>query len=79
MEYFSKQEGLLKKHGIKELGSWTVIGEHLMVSVYEAPSSDALLKFLMEPEYAAVSAFETMEVRMAVSNEEIAKMLKLAK
>ena len=79
MEYFSKEKALLKKHGIKSLGSWTVIGEHLMVMVLEAPSSDAILKFMMEPELMAISASETMEVKMAVSNEEIAKMLKLAK
>ena len=47
--------------------------------MYEAPSSDALLKFIMEPECAAVSAFETVEVKMAISNEEIARMLKQAK
>jgi hypothetical protein len=33
----------------------------------------------MEPECAAVSAFETVEVKMAISNEEIARMLKQAK
>ena len=41
MEYFSKEGELLKKHGIKSLGSWTAYGEHLMVTVYEAPSSNA--------------------------------------
>jgi hypothetical protein len=30
MEYLSKRDGLLKKHGIKMLGSWTVPAEHLI-------------------------------------------------
>ena len=75
MELMSKRDGLLKKHGIRELGSWTVAGEHLAVMVYEAPSSDAFSKFLMEPEFMPVNAFETIEVKLAISNEEVAKML----
>ena len=70
-----KRDGLLKKHRVKELGSWTALGEHLAVIVYEAPSSEAFEKFCMEPEFLAVNAFETVEVKLAVSNEEIAKML----
>jgi uncharacterized protein with GYD domain len=75
MEYMRKRDGLLKKYGVKELGSWTAMGEHLAVMVFEAPSLDAFEKFSMEPEFLAVHAFETVEVKLAVSNEEIAKML----
>ena len=75
MEYAGKSDRLMKKHGIKELGSWTVIGEHLAVMVYEAPSSDVFTKFLMEPEWMPVNAFETVEVKLAISNEEVRKML----
>jgi len=75
MKFAEKRGRLLKKHGIKELGSWTVMGEHLAVMVYEAPSLDAFEKFSMEPEFLAVNAFETVEVKLAVSNEEVAKML----
>jgi hypothetical protein len=43
--------------------------------VYEAPSSDVFTKFLMEPEWMPVNAFETVEVKLAISNEEVRKML----
>jgi uncharacterized protein with GYD domain len=72
-EYVSKRDGLLKKHGVKMIGSWTVIGEHLAVWVFEAASSDAFGKFLMEPELMAVNTFETMEVKMALSSDEVMK------
>jgi len=75
MEYTSKRDGLLKKHGVKMIGSWTVIGEHLAVWIFEASSADAFGKYLMEPELMAVNAFETMEVKMAMSSEEVMKML----
>jgi uncharacterized protein with GYD domain len=79
LEWFSKRDGLLNKHGIKSLGSWTAMGEHLTLVVYEAPSSDAIMKLFSEPEMMAFNAIETMEVKMAISNEEVAKMLKQAK
>jgi hypothetical protein len=52
LELPDKLGGLEKKHGIKRVGVWTVIPEHLLVWVYEAPSSEALQKFSMEPEIA---------------------------
>jgi hypothetical protein len=36
MNYLSKREALFKKHGIKELGSWISLAEHLTISVTEA-------------------------------------------
>jgi hypothetical protein len=79
MEYFSKLDGLSKKHGIKKLGGWTVYTEHLSVMVSEAPSLDAFQKLGMEPEVLALNAYETYEVKVALSAEEAMKMLKQAK
>jgi hypothetical protein len=47
IEYLSKIDGLLKKHGIKNLGGWGVYTEHLTVGVMEAPSLDAVQKCSM--------------------------------
>jgi hypothetical protein len=79
MEYSSKLDGLMKKHGIKNLGGWGVYTEHLTVMVGEAPSLDAFQKLGMEPEVLAMSAYETCEVKLASSMEEAAKMLRQAK
>jgi hypothetical protein len=76
MEYISKSDGLMKKHGIKEFGGWNVPTEHLTFGVFEAPSFDALMKFGMEPAVLALSEFETYELKMATSMKEAEQMLK---
>ena len=65
-----------KKHGLKRVGVWTVIPEHLTVWVYEAPSSEILQKFSMEPEIVRWMAWNTNEIKLAMSLEESVKLLK---
>ena len=79
MDLMSKRDGLLKKHGIKELGNWYVPSEHIVIIVDEAPSLDDFQKLMMEPEYIAMFAFMTLETKVALSAEEAMKMLKKAK
>jgi len=64
MEYLSKRDGLLKKHGIKMLGWWNVHLEHLTVAALEMPNSDAFQKFSMEPEFMATTVYITHELKM---------------
>jgi hypothetical protein len=79
MEYCSKLDGIQKKHGMKTLGNWTVPTEHLTVAVFEAPSFEAFQKCGMEPAVLALGAYETYEVKSALSMEEAVKMLRQAK
>jgi len=76
LELPSKLGGLEKKHGVKRVGAWTVIPEHLVVWVYEAPNSEALQKFSMEPILLRWMAFNTSEIKLAMSLEESMKLLK---
>jgi hypothetical protein len=76
LELPDKLGGLENKHGIKRVGVWTVIPEHLFVWVYEAPSSEVLQKFSMEPEMAKWMAWNTSEIKLAMSLEESMKLLK---
>jgi hypothetical protein len=76
LELPSKLTALEKKHGIKRIGAWTVVPEHLLVWVYEAPSSEALQKFSMERELLKWMAFNTSEIKLAMSLEESMKLLK---
>ena len=76
LELPDKLSGLEKKHGIKRVGAWTVVPEHLLVWVYEAPSSEALQKFSMEPELLKWMAFNTSEIKLAMSLEESMRILK---
>jgi len=79
LQLVNKMEELLKKHGVKMVGGWAVHSEHLMFWVYEAPSLEAFQKLGMEPELLAWYAYNTCEVKSAISSEEAMKMLKQAK
>jgi hypothetical protein len=72
----AKLGGLEKKHGVKRIGAWTVVPEHLLIWVYEAPSSDALQEFSMEPEIVKWMAWNTSEIKLAMNLEESMKLLK---
>ena len=76
LELPGKLGGLEKKHGVKRVGAWTVVPEHLLVWVYEASSSEALQKFSMEPALLRWMAFNTSEIKLAMSLEESMKLLK---
>jgi hypothetical protein len=76
LELPAKLGGLEKKHGVKRVGAWTVFPEHLLIWVYEAKSSEALQKFSMEPELLKWMAFNTSEIKLAMSLEESMKLLK---
>jgi hypothetical protein len=76
MDATDKMDGLMKKYGVKNLGSWTVPNEHLDIEVYEAPNLDAFMKLGMEPVIMALSAFLTYEIKVAMSSEEVGKMMK---
>ena len=75
MEYYSKLDGLLKKHGVKKIGDWTVPYEHEEYVMFEAPSIDVFSKMMLEPEIMAINEFETFQTKIIVSTEEIMKML----
>ena len=76
LEYMGKEKELMKKHGVKTIGSWDVPPEHLTIGVFEAPSYEAFEKFGMEPTVGALSEFLTYEIKVAISMEEAAKMAK---
>jgi hypothetical protein len=61
---------------MSRIGAWTVVSEHLLIWVYEAPSSDALQKFSMEPEMVKWMAWNTSEIKLAMNLEESLKLLK---
>jgi len=79
LQLANKMEGLLKKHGVKMVGFWQVPMEHLLFEVYEAPSYEAFQKLGREPEILAWSAYNTVEMKSAISAEEAMKMLRQVK
>ena len=79
LQLVNKMEGLLKKHGVKMVGLWQVPTEHLIFEVYEAPSYEAWQKLGREPEILAWNAYNTVEMKSAISMEEATQMLLQAK
>ena len=76
MDLMTKMAQLTKKHGVKLVGSWVSIPEHLMVAVYDAPSMEVLMKLAMEPEVMTWSGYHTTEIKPVVTLEESMKFLK---
>ncbi|MCJ7423870.1 hypothetical protein MUP01_06330 [Candidatus Bathyarchaeota archaeon] len=74
-DLMSHMEKLTKKHGIKVVGGWASIPEHLSVMVYDAPSMEAILKLSMEPEVMAWISYNTTETRPVMTIEEAMKLL----
>ena len=75
-DLMAKMGPLAKKHGIKLVGSWTSVPEHLIVNVFDAPNMEALMRFAMEPEVMSWLAYNTTETRPVMIIEEVMKVLK---
>jgi L-rhamnose mutarotase len=72
----NKLESLLKKYNIKLLGAWFVLPEHTLYEVFDAPSLDVFQKMSMEPEIVQWSAFNTMEIKMVATVNDVMGLLK---
>ena len=74
-EWFKKLPELQAKHGVKMVAGCTVNSEHLAVSIFEAPSFEAMMAWAMEPENANMSSWQTVETKVATTFEETAQMM----
>jgi L-rhamnose mutarotase len=73
-QIYAQMPELLKKHGVKNLGSWAVVPEHTLYFVFEA-SGEAFQKYLMEPDMLTWLGTNTTEIKMAAPLEQQAKAL----
>jgi uncharacterized protein with GYD domain len=71
-----KMEQVSKKYGIKMVGSWVSMPEHLMVAVFDAPNLETMMKVSMEPEIMSLMMYSTTELHPVMTLEESMKMLK---
>lgn len=62
--------------GFLSFNDFTVILEQLVVWVYEAQTLEAPQKFSIEPDIAKWMAWDTSEIKLAMSLEESTKLLK---
>ena len=75
MNWYSKLEGILKKHGVRLIWGGSVYTEHLSVYVFEAPSLEAFQKATFEPDFDAIHEYETVETKLVASMEDAMKTL----
>ncbi len=57
VNWYQKVESTANKYGIKFLGSWNDHPMHIVYALYDTPSMDTMMKFMMEPEMLAPLAF----------------------
>ena len=76
LEIMEKVPALIKKHGIKMVGNWSVPQEHLSIIVYEAATLDVFLRFQMGPAVMKWVAQHTTEIKVAMTTEEAMKLLR---
>ena len=76
MEVNEKADALMKKHKVKLLASAEVPNEHSSYEIYEAPSFEDFDGLGMEPAIIAMGEFATMEIKPAMSSEEVTQMFK---
>ena len=69
-------ESLLKKYQITLLGCWFDLPGHALYEVYDAPSLEAFQKMSMEPEIVQWSSFNTMEIKLVSTLDDVMTVLK---
>jgi hypothetical protein len=69
-------ESLLKKYNITLLGAWFDLPGHTLYEVFDSPGLEAFQNMAMEPEIVQWSAFNTMEIKMVSSVNDVMGLLK---
>jgi uncharacterized protein with GYD domain len=76
MNCMAKMDQINKKYGIKVVGMWGSLPEHLMVMVFDAPSMEVLMKASMEPEVLPFLNYNNTEIHPMITVEEGMKLMK---
>ncbi len=75
IETLGQWEDLLKKHGVKLVGAWSVHQKHFQVIVYDAPNFEALMAWSMEPPIMKLTNMYDTDVWPAMTMEQMTQML----
>ncbi|MCG7855079.1 MAG: hypothetical protein MIO88_04420, partial [Methanoregulaceae archaeon] len=76
LNLLNKLESLLKKYQITLLGCWFDLPGHALYEVYDAPSLEAFQKMSMEPEIVQWSSFNTMDIKLVSTLDDVMMVLK---
>lgn len=75
-DFDAKLGVLLKKYGIKVVGSWTITQEHVTVTIFDAPDHTAMMKFMGDRETSEWQSHQIIKTRPVITFEEAMKLLK---
>ena len=76
MDFYDQWQPLSKKYGIKLVGAWASMPDHLSVMVIDAPSQEAMMRLWTEPVSMAFAGYLTIETKPVMTLEETMKFLK---
>ena len=71
----NKLESFLEKYNTRMLGAWFVLPEHTLYEVFDAPSLEVFQNLAMEPELVQWSAFNTMEIKLVATVDDVKRLL----
>ena len=77
-DLLAKLESFGEKYHIRLLGAWFALPEHTLYEVFDAPSLEAFQKMAAEPEILRWSSFNTMEVKLVATVDDVKGLLQLA-
>ena len=74
-DVYNKMGPMAKKYGVKMVGSWVSMPEHLIIMVYDAPNSEAMTKMMMEPDMMTWIAHNSSTMRPVMTLDEAMKQV----
>ncbi len=75
LEILPKIEEAAKLHGVKTLGSYAVMPEHRIYTIYDAPTADDFRRVISEPPVLQWIGLNLIEIKLAMPTDEVVKML----
>jgi hypothetical protein len=75
-QFYAKLNELMQKNGVKMVGGWVSMPEHLIVFVYDVQDPVGMIRFMQEPEMVAWQSYQVVENRPVRMFDEAMTLLK---
>lgn len=75
-QFYAKLNGLMQKNGVKMVGGWVSMPEHLTVLVFDVQDSAGMIGFMREQDMVAWQSYQVVENRQVRMFDETMTLLK---
>lgn len=75
-QFYAKLNELMQKNGIKMVGGWVSLPEHLIVFVFDVADPATMIGFMREPEMVEWASYQVLENRPVRMFDEAMTLLK---